>query len=161
MDGEYFDGLEEAASALGCTHQTLSNWINSGRLPAQRRFGAGRGGGSWRVSKKDLIAAAKSTSKFSASARWLELNGGAPQPVIAAPAADEAVEQNGVGYDSFAGLESAYIEAVRKKLRGVGGVDSDSEANYEIARTAILRLRDGVNLSRLSNFAANRARMSS
>ena len=70
--GDFYNGLEEAARDIGCAHTTLSGWIRSGRLHAQWMYGPGRGGGSWRIAKSDLIDAASKTTKFSANARRLE-----------------------------------------------------------------------------------------
>lgn len=116
MDDEFYDGLEQAAQDLGCAQTTLSSWIRSGRLHAQRRFGPGRGGGSWRVAKKDLIAAAKTSTRFAANANWLELNGGAAPPAETSGTKDAKQ----IIADDFALGDE--LLAIAKKLHEVDGI---------------------------------------
>ena len=56
---ETYETCVEAAAAIGTTQQTISNWIKSGRLVAERVPRAGKAG--WRIRRADLLAASRGT----------------------------------------------------------------------------------------------------
>ena len=59
MDQKIYETATEAAAAIGVTHQTITRWIRTGRLRAERVLRAGKD--AFKITHPDLVEASRGT----------------------------------------------------------------------------------------------------